>query len=156
MEIQQVALTELHPSDYNPRKMSTEDMESLKRSMTEFGITEPIIANKDGTIISGHQRYEAARQLAIASLPVHFVDLPKDKERILNVAMNRIHGEFDMAILPDLMQLIAEGERMLTGFQPEEISIMLTDFQPSTLEEQGKLTEKSPVTCPKCGHVFQA
>jgi ParB-like chromosome segregation protein Spo0J len=47
-------------------------------------VVDPVIANRDGTVIGGHQRIKAAERLGIPELPVIYVDLPKEKEKPLN------------------------------------------------------------------------
>lgn len=52
-------IADLKPAEYNPRKSlqpGDPEYESLKRSIETFGYVDPIIVNKDGTVIGGHQR----------------------------------------------------------------------------------------------------
>jgi ParB-like chromosome segregation protein Spo0J len=63
--------------------------------MKEFGVVDPVIANRDGTVIGGHQRIRAAERLGLPELPVIYVELPKDKGKALNLALNWISGEWD-------------------------------------------------------------
>lgn len=135
MHAEMTPVTRLSPAEYNPRTISKEDMDSLKRSIERFGFVENIVANKDGTIISGHQRYKAAKDLGHAEVPVYFVDLDKDSEKALNVAMNRISGEFDMALLPGIIDSLPKEMQELTGFSEEEISNMLGTKLPAEVEE---------------------
>jgi len=149
-----VSLDKLNPAEYNPRTISTEDMESLKRSIQKFGFVENIVANKDGTIISGHQRYEAAKQLGEESVPVYYVDLNKDDEIALNIAMNRISGEFDMSKLPELILNLPDAIKPFTGFSEKEISAMLD----ATILEEVKEDEAPPVPTEaktKLGDLYQ-
>ena len=92
---------------YNPRKMSDHDVAALRRSLRYFGTVEPIVVNRrSGHIVGGHQRVKAAEMESIDVLPVVYVDLDEPSERQLNLALNRIHGEFDIeklaAVLADL------------------------------------------------------
>jgi ParB/RepB/Spo0J family partition protein len=67
---------ELKPDPANPRRISDQELESLTRSIREFGLVDPIIARReDKTVIGGHQRLLAARRLGIKRVPVVFVDL---------------------------------------------------------------------------------
>jgi ParB/RepB/Spo0J family partition protein len=93
--IELVPLGHLDPAPYNPRKISEQQLEALARSMKEFGVVDPVISNRDGTVIGGHQRIRAAERLGLSELPVIYVDLPKEKEKALNLALNRISGEWD-------------------------------------------------------------
>ena len=135
LDIKKINLDSLVPAEYNPRKISDKDYENLKRSIDEFGIVVPIIINlKDFTIISGHQRfdilyYENNLQevylLELGDIGWVFTDIDlkiKDKnyEKTLNLALNRIHGEFDPnrvnEILFELEELHLDH---LTGFDLE-------------------------------------
>lgn len=79
MKLALVHVGKLKPAAYNPRHMPDEELAALARSMTEFGVVDPIIANKEGTVIGGHQRLKAAQIAGIETLPVVYVDMPKDK-----------------------------------------------------------------------------
>jgi ParB-like chromosome segregation protein Spo0J len=64
--ITQVPISELHPDTANPRRISDQELESLTRSIREFGLVDPIIARReDKTVIGGHQRLVAARRLVL-------------------------------------------------------------------------------------------
>lgn len=65
IEIEQVPIGELRPDPANPRRISDQELESLTRSIREFGLVDPVIARReDKTVIGGHQRLLAARRLA--------------------------------------------------------------------------------------------
>ena len=59
MDFEKIKITDIIPAPYNPRIMSDDDKEKLRRSMSEYGLVDPIIINmKNMTIIGGHQRYD--------------------------------------------------------------------------------------------------
>ena len=59
LEVTKINIKDISPAHYNPRKIREEEMRSLKKSMGEFGLVDPIIVNlKNNRIIGGHQRYE--------------------------------------------------------------------------------------------------
>src|ERR1700722_6117278 len=87
-----IPIKDLIPATYNPRKIEPKELNKLKRSLTRFGFVEPVVANKDMTVIGGHQRLKAAEALGIVEVPVIFVDIPKGDEKALNLALNRISG----------------------------------------------------------------
>ena len=91
-------LSELRPADYNPRKALTpEDAEykKIKNSIERFGYVDPIIINSDGTIIGGHQRYTVLTDLGYEEAECVVVNLNKNDEKALNIALNKITGEWD-------------------------------------------------------------
>lgn len=125
-------ISDIKPSDYNPRKISEKDLNNLKKSIKEFGILRPFVINKrTGNLISGHQMLKVCEELKIIEIPddkVIFVDLTEEKEKALNLAMNKISGEFEEDKLIDLIQQINEKNEDvigLTGFSTEEITYLL-------------------------------
>lgn len=115
----------LTPAAYNPRKISPRELEKLAASIREHGFVEPVVINKDGTIIGGHQRVKAAALLGMTDVPVAIVDIPKNHEQTLNLALNRIRGEFDEKLLVELITSLAEDDRKRTGFDESEIATLL-------------------------------
>lgn len=122
MKLTEIAIRDLNKADYNPRKISKHEMETLKRSIERYGLVDPIIVNKDYTIIGGHQRTEAARKLGMKTVPCVVLDLDKDAEKELNIALNKISGKFDDRILTDLLEELKEKGRLAyTGFKDKEL-----------------------------------
>lgn len=109
---------------YNPRKISDHDLDALRRSLRSFGAVQPILVNRrTKRVIGGHQRIRAAQLEHFATLPVTYVDLDDAKERQLNLALNRIHGQFDeeklAAVLTELLE--AGADLTLSGFDAAEL-----------------------------------
>ena len=129
LRIEYVAIGELHPDPTNPRRISDAELEALTRSIREFGLVDPIIARHDDKIvIGGHQRLLAARKLGLDTVPVVFVDLPAEKAKLLNVALNKISGEWDQEMLARLLADLegAAGlDLTLSGFAEDEVSKLL-------------------------------
>ena len=126
LNLQERLLSELHPADYNPRvalKPGDPEYENIKNSIEAFGYVDPIIVNSDGTIIGGHQRYNVLLDLGYDTAHVVIVDLDKNAEKALNVALNKISGEWDDEKLCDLLQdLDLSGyDFSLTGFTRSEL-----------------------------------
>ncbi len=122
-------ISELKPAPYNPREISRHDLEALKRSIAEFGFVDPVVVNKDNSIIGGHQRVEAAKALGIEKVPVVYIDVSEEQGKILNLALNRISGEWDKEKLKNLLSELSSLslDIGLTGFTSEEVSTLL-DF----------------------------
>ena len=105
MKIEKIEINKLKPATYNPRQISTKQYKDLKESIDKFGLVDPIIINKDMTIIGGHQRYkiwaEKAKQSSIddITIPCVVLELNKEQERELNIRLNKSGGEWDMDIL---------------------------------------------------------
>lgn len=120
-------IDKLNPAVYNPRKRlkpGDDEYESLKRSIEVFGYVDPIIINTDGTVIGGHQRLNVLRDLGYSEVDVAVVDLNKSDEKALNIALNKIAGEWDTEKLAALLsELDVEGYLIEnTGFQRDELA----------------------------------
>ena len=152
MNFKKVFISELSPAKYNPRKdlqSSDPEYQRIKKSIEEFGYVDPIIVNSDYTVIGGHQRLKVLKELGHAQIDVVVVDIPKNKEKALNVALNKITGEWDDARLVSLLHEIkADGMLEFTGFDDAEFQSLLNDLNnpeiPGASVEQAKqkLTEK--------------
>ena len=115
-------IDELKAASYNPRKdlkPGDKEYEKLKRSITEFGYVEPVIWNeRTGTVVGGHQRLKVLKDLGYEEIDCVVVNISLEQEKALNVALNKISGEWDNALLGDLLK-----ELELTGYD-----ITLTGF----------------------------
>ena len=112
MKIEQIKASKLKPATYNPRQISTKQYKDLKNSITKFGLVDPIIVNKDFTVIGGHQRLKVLNEMQTDTIPCVVLDLSKEKERELNVRLNKNTGDFDIDILAnefDIDELVDWG-----------------------------------------------
>ena len=138
-------IEELIPAEYNPRKdlkPGDVEYERLKRSIEEFGYVEPIVWNKrTGRVIGGHQRLKVLKETGTKEIEVSVVDLPEEKEKALNIALNKIQGDWDYAKLKDLLEELDTGaiDIELTGFGLDEIERLMTSFPDSEEKEEKKL-----------------
>ncbi len=104
LSVEYVGLDRLRPEPFNPRRMSEAEMDALIRSIREFGFVEPLVARRDDmTIIGGHQRLLAARRLGHDRVPVVFIDVSPEQAKLLNLALNKIAGSWDEALLARLL-----------------------------------------------------
>jgi len=133
MNIQKINILKLKPSEYNPRKdLQPEDEEyiKIKNSILEFGYVAPVIINADMTVIGGHQRLKVLKELGYEEIQCIVVDLDKNKEKALNLALNKISGEWDNdkleAILAELKE--TDIDINVTGFSNDEIDDILKDI----------------------------
>ena len=153
---------DLLPADYNPRKdlkPGDEEYEKLKRSLETFGYVEPVIWNKTtGRVVGGHQRLKVLMDMGMTEIHCVVVELSEEKEKALNIALNKISGEWDN---DKLALLIADlqGEDFdvsLTGFEPAEIDALFKDTLKDGIKEDNFNVEeelKKPVIT-KTGDVW--
>ena len=109
MKIINKNINDLIEAEYNPRQLSKDQYKHIADSIKRFGIVDPIIINKNkdrkNIIIGGHQRVKVARDLNIEIIPCVEVDLSLDKERELNVRLNKNTGEWNYDILADFFDM---------------------------------------------------
>ena len=122
MKVVDRKLSELVPSEYNPRYISEEQLSQLKASIQRFETVEPVLVNmhpdRKNIIISGHQRIKAAKSLGMTEFPCVELNLDKDKERELNIRMNKNTGGWDW---DELANHFDTEELTEWGFTEEEL-----------------------------------
>ena len=118
---------DLLPAEYNPRKdlkPGDAEYEKLKRSIEQFGYVEPVIWNKTtGRVVGGHQRLKVLMDMGITEVECVVVEMPEEKEKALNIALNKISGDWDKDKLALLIADLqgADFDVSLTGFEAAEI-----------------------------------
>jgi DNA modification methylase len=143
MQFRTMKLADLIPADYNPRKAlkpGDREYEKLRRSLEEFGCVDPLVWNvRTGRIVGGHQRLTVMLDLGWTEAEVSVVDLPEEKEKALNIALNKISGEWDMDRLRELLVELeaSDIDVTLTGFDTEELADILPKDQDREPEEDG-------------------
>ena len=138
MEIVKVDINELISPEYNPRQITDDEMEKLKNSINEFGYVAPIIVNKHNNhIVGGNQRYEALKSLGYTDVDVIFVDEQDlNREKALNIALNKISGEWDFVKLADIFDdfELNDFDISLTGFDEPELENFCIEEDPNEHE----------------------
>ena len=133
MIIEKIKVEQLIPADYNPRKdlqPGDSEYEKIKRSLEEFGYVDPVIWNKTtGRVVGGHQRLKVLTSMGRTEVECVVVELNEEKEKALNVALNKISGDWDKEKLAVLMTDLdaADFDVSLTGFDAAEIDDLFKD-----------------------------
>lgn len=133
MIIEKIKVEQLIPAEYNPRKNlqpGDSEYEKIKRSLEEFGYVDPVIWNKTtGRIVGGHQRLKVLASMGRTEVECVVVELDEEKEKALNVALNKISGDWDKEKLAVLMTDLdaADFDVSLTGFDAAEIDDLFKD-----------------------------
>ena len=151
MQITNIPIDQLKPAKYNPRldlQQTDKEYQDIKRSIVEFTLVEPLVINKDMTVIGGHQRLKVLKDLQYKEVPCIVIDLDKQKEKMLNIALNKISGDWDRPRLKDILLEIDTGEFdvNLTGFDEKEIETLMTQFHQDEYNTDFELPdgEKAP------------
>lgn len=136
MNIQKIKIDKLIPATYNPRKnLKPSDAEyvKIKNSIEKFGFVSPLVINKDMTVIGGHQRLKVLKEMGIVEVECIIVDLDKTNEKALNIALNKIQGDWDEEKLEALLQelKLEDFDTNLTGFDFDEVDEILKDVNGS-------------------------
>jgi len=126
MKIEEIEISKLKPATYNPRQISTKQYNDLKNSIERFGLVDPIIVNKDNTVIGGHQRLKIIKSLGEKTIGCIVLDLNKEKEKELNIRLNKNTGDFDMDILANEFDV---EELTDWGFKHIELGLNIDKIQ---------------------------
>lgn len=137
LQIVQVNISELIPSEYNPREATDKDYQDLKNSIEHFGLVDPIIVNsapnRKNIVIGGHFRLRVAKDLGFIQAPVIYINIPDiEKEKELNLRLNKNIGRWNFDLLANLDEKFLEG----VGFSESELAgIFQLDDEIPTLED---------------------
>ena len=140
-ELKVLPISVLKPAEYNPRKKLKKGDKEYKKimdSIEEFGFADPLVVNADMTIIGGHQRLTVAMDMGYTEVPCAVVDIDKTREKALNIALNKITGQWDDNLLAELLEDIAySGDFDIgkTGFDPPEIGELFNKLHDKNVKE---------------------
>lgn len=147
----------LKPYDKNPRIITEQGLKHLKNSFDEIGFAQPININTDGTILSGHARWQQLKTEGVTEVEVYLPDrqlTPKQEEAVI-VRMNKnVAGEWDFDILANEFEL---DDLIDWGFDDKDFPKVL---EPEDLSDKNKEIDTDNFgndlehTCPKCGFEF--
>ncbi|NQT01461.1 MAG: DNA modification methylase [Planctomycetes bacterium] len=166
MKIKKIAIDKINPASYNPRRnLRPDDKEyrQLVKSMSEFGCVEPLVWNKrTGNLVGGHQRFKIILAQVAKEAQVSVVDLSLEKEKALNIALNKISGDWDqdkLNMLLDELLEIPDFDVELTGFELPDIENMLADTLKDSDSEKNfnideELNRKGPAIT-KSGEIIE-
>ena len=135
MNIEKIHTGKLNTAKYNPRKdLKSGDIEyeKLKQSIETFGYVEPVLWNRrTGNIIGGHQRFKVLVELGQKEIDCVVVDMDLTDEKALNIALNKVSGDWDkdklMLLITDLQG--SDFDVSLTGFDSIELDALFIDSQ---------------------------
>lgn len=123
-------VSDLKPSDYNPRKMTPEEKKDIENSLDGFGRVVPLIINigsRKDTIIGGHQRWKIYSEKKIEDIDVMVPsrELSFEEEQELNLRLNKNQGSWDYDLLQDMdLDLLLD-----VGFDDHELQGFFDDVE---------------------------
>lgn len=136
-----MAVADLKPAAYNPRRWNDEQTAALKESISRFGLVDPLIANsapeRMNVLIGGHFRLHVAKELGFTEVPVVYVNIPDlEKEKELNLRLNKNTGSFDFKLLAEFDKAFLTD----VGFSSEELDdIFAVDPEPENFNVEKEL-----------------
>lgn len=161
MKIKERAIDSLQAAEYNPRFITEAQLGHLTDSIRAFGFVEPVVVNlhpeRLNVVIGGHQRLRVARDLGHKTVPVVEVYLPLERERELNLRLNKNVGEWDFNAL---LENFSHAELNSWGFEPFELPPPDTWEIPDATEVRDTIEtvadiKHRTVVCPNCGHEIE-
>lgn len=142
-QFRRVPLHLINPAPYNPRvdlKPGDPRYEKLRRSIEDFGLVEPLVWNEQtGNLVGGHQRLRVLTEQGVQDVEVVVVDLTPEREKALNLALNKIQGDWDqekLGLLLDELSKIPEFDFGATGFDLPDIQALVASALHTTLAEK--------------------
>ncbi|KKN10509.1 hypothetical protein LCGC14_1035940 [marine sediment metagenome] len=158
--VKRIPVSEIRPSEYNPRvdlKPGDPEYEKIKKSILEFGLVETLVVNKhNNRLIGGHQRLKVIKELGWKTVSVSLVDIKSlPKEKALNIALNKIQGDWNLGSLATILSELDGIDLDLTGFDGKEVAKILKDvklYPDSTIDNVPGLPVK---TTTRLGDLFQ-
>nr|UVM95803.1 MAG: ParB-like nuclease domain protein [Bacteriophage sp.] len=148
MNIKRIKLADVKPAAYNPRrqlKPGEKEYEALKASISRWSLVEPLVVNlRTGNLVGGHQRYNVLLDLGHTEAEAAVVDLDEKQEKLLNVALNRIEGQWDYEKLQDLFEEFSAEDIFATGYSDGELKTLFggEDEDPTDLYQDDPEAEE--------------
>lgn len=159
MEIKNIPIEQLKFAEYNPRQITDTQFQRLRESIRKYGIVEPVVVNmfkgREFTIVGGHMRVRAAQAEGIKDMPCYEVNLDETNEKLLNLALNKISGEWNKDMLAEMIYGLvdADADIKISGFEDDEVSVLLDSVSGDDKEEDIISPPKEPIS--KKGEVYE-
>ena len=157
LKIEYVSLSEIKPYEYNAKIHTAEQIEQIKKSITEYGFNDPIAVWKNNEVIEGHGRLIAALELNIDKVPVIRLDeMTDDQRRAYMLVHNQLTldtgFDYDMLVM-EIESLNMDLDEFGFKIEPdfEEPAFENTEYAPEEFDD-----EKFEYECPECGFRFNA
>lgn len=162
LEIKYIALADIRPYEGNAKQHPDEQVEQIKESIEKFGFDDPLaVWGDDNTIVEGHGRYEAAKQLGIEQVPVIRLDgLSDEQRRAYTLVHNKLtmNSGFDFTKLQEELDGLADSEIDMSDFGFDDSEMPDIDGMFAENPQAGasdKKNETHMIKCPMCGEMIE-
>lgn len=143
MIIQNILISKINAAKYNPRKdlkPSDAEFKKLKDSIERWDLVEPLVVNqRTNTLISGHQRLKVCKALGMTEVQAVMVDLSLEREKLLNMSLNKNGSDWDYIKLEELFREFTPDDLTITGFDADEIkkiTAFMDDIEPENIPQK--------------------
>ena len=143
MIIQNILISKINAAKYNPRKdlkPSDAEFKKLKDSIERWDLVEPLVVNqRTNTLISGHQRLKVCKTLGMTEVQAVMVDLSLEREKLLNMSLNKNGSDWDYIKLEELFREFTPDDLTITGFDADEIkkiTAFMDDIEPENIPQK--------------------
>ncbi len=156
----EVSPDQLLANPLNFRIHPSAQQSALSGSLDSLGwIQEVLVNHNTGHVIDGHLRIQLALRNDEKSIPVTYLDLTEDEERLALLSLDPIAAmaATDKEQLETLLSQVNSDDQRVQEFLSNLASqedIIAPDFDPVGIDEQGRLDQKAPIICPECGAEF--
>lgn len=143
MQVQDINISLIKPYKNNAKRHTDTQIANVAESIRQFGWAQPIVVDRDYTIIIGHCRYSAAERLGLTTVPVVVAaDLTDEQVRKLRNLDNKLNeSEWDLDLLKDdILGLDFDGFDIDWGIEEEAITDIVEDDAPEVDEENEPIT----------------
>ncbi|MFI0912524.1 ParB N-terminal domain-containing protein [Streptomyces abikoensis] len=119
--IEAMPLDRLRPADYNPRRLSAEAFGRLQRSLDLFGCVKPVIVNRNGILVAGHQRTKSLKAIGVEHVPAIVLDAEVGLHD--EIRFNLLHNSVETDGSTVRVPACSEDEHGWSWLDPENISV---------------------------------
>jgi ParB-like chromosome segregation protein Spo0J len=132
LSIETLSLSSLKPWPRNARTHSKRQLKQIADSITQFGFTNPVLVDRDNTILAGHGRVAAAKLLELTEVPcVRLEHMTEAQKRAYVLADNKLalNAGWDEEFLAEELEAILGGDEgfdvSITGFSLAEVDSLI-------------------------------
>ncbi|MEK7595368.1 MAG: DNA methyltransferase [Patescibacteria group bacterium] len=143
LQIFNLNIKDINPSAYNPRKWDKYKIDQLTKSITDFGVVDPLVINsaenRKNIVIGGHFRLKVLKEMGYIEVPCVYVNIPEiEREKELNLRLNKAVGDWDFKLLAEFDTSLLSN----VGFSSEELDqIFDIDDSPEQFDLEKELNK---------------
>lgn len=149
-------LSDIKPYEKNAKLHSQQQIEKIANSIKEYGFNQPIVVDKNGVIVVGHGRYQAAKKLGMEEVPTITAELSEPKLRAYRIADNKLNeSNWDIPLMLDELKELKDLDFNIEdlGFDKDILDLEF-NFQNKEMSPENVKEEHNTKACPQCGYEF--